>query len=82
MNWKSNITKIAASAIISSEKKWIQKPVATQQKVFKSLLKKAANTSFGKDHKFSTIKSYKEFKKLVPIQDYEGLRPYVERAVA
>ncbi|MFK7899239.1 MAG: GH3 auxin-responsive promoter family protein, partial [Cyclobacteriaceae bacterium] len=47
-----------------------------------SLLKKAANTSFGKDHKFSTIKSYKEFKKLVPIQDYEGLRPYVERAVA
>lgn len=44
----------------------------------KGIISKAANTKFGKDHDFSSISSYDEFKKHVPIRDYEALKPYVE----
>jgi len=54
-------------------------PEKTQQKVFKKLITQAKNTSFGRDHSFDTIISYEEFKKQVPVRDYEDLRPYIER---
>jgi len=54
-------------------------PEKTQQKVFRKLIKQAKNTSFGKDHRFSTINSYQDFKEQVPIRDYEALRPYIEQ---
>ncbi len=56
--------------------------MATQQKVFQALLRqKAETTQFGKDHNFSTIHSFEDFAKNVPIRDYEALRPYVDRVV-
>lgn len=50
-----------------------------QQKTFLQLIEKAKDTAFGKDHHFDQIKTYEDFKRLVPIQDYEQLRPYIER---
>ena len=62
--------------------KWANNPHKTQEKVFKKLILKAKNTAFGKDHDFSSIKNYEDFKNSVKVQDYEGLRPYVDRMVA
>lgn len=62
--------------------KWAKNPHKTQEKVFKELLKKGKKTVFGKDHHFDDIKTYEDFKKNVPISDYEGLKPYVDRVVA
>lgn len=62
--------------------KWAYQPHKTQEKVFKKLISKAKNTAFGKDHNFEKIQSYSDFKKNVPVHDYEGLRPYVDRIVA
>lgn len=53
--------------------------VALQQKTFLALMAQAKNTAFGKDHSFSAIKTYEDFKKQVPIRDYEDLRPYIDR---
>ena len=61
---------------------WANKPHKTQEKVFKNLIRVGQNTAFGKDHNFSKINSYQEFKKQVKVQDYEGLRPYVDRIIA
>ncbi len=61
--------------------KWAKNPIETQDKVFKNLISEAKKTAFGTDHNFSTIHSYEEYKKNVPVTDYEGLRSYVERAV-
>lgn len=61
--------------------KWAYQPHKTQEKVFKKLLSKAKNTAFGKDHHFSQIQSYQDFKNNVPVNDYEGLKPYVDRVV-
>lgn len=43
------------------------------------LIKQAQNTEFGKKYGFSEIQSYQEFTQHVPLQDYESLKPYIER---
>jgi len=53
--------------------------VAAQQRIFNTLLKRGTNTSFGKDHHFSKVHSYEDFKKHVPIRDYEALTRYITR---
>ena len=42
------------------------------------LVSKAKKTKFGIDHSFSNIKNYSDFKKHVPIRDYEGLKEYID----
>jgi len=76
---KSFFAKIYAKQVSKKVYKWANNPVQTQENVFKSLIADARNTVFGKDHKFASIQSYDNFKKLVPIRDYEKLKPYVER---
>ncbi|NQV77141.1 MAG: GH3 auxin-responsive promoter family protein [Lutibacter sp.] len=56
--------------------------VKVQRKVFKMLIAQASKTTFGKDHNFENIKTYEDFKKQVPVRDYEALKPYVEKVVA
>lgn len=53
--------------------------VADQKKTFDSLIKRAAETQFGRDHGFSGITNSKEFITQVPIRDYEGFRPYIDQ---
>lgn len=62
--------------------KWAFQPHKTQEKVFKKLISQAKNTAFGKDHDFGNIKTYSDFRARVPVNDYEGLRPYVDRIVS
>ncbi len=81
MSIKSFAAKIFANYVYSKTQKWAQNPVETQQKVFRELIEKAANTDFGKDHAFADIKSYEDFAKNVPIRDYEQLKTYVDKVV-
>jgi hypothetical protein len=81
MSFKALGAKIFSKIVVNRIKDWSSQPLETQQKVFKKLIEKAKNTSFGKDHHFETIKGYSDFKKQVPIRDYEGLKDYIKRAV-
>ena len=45
------------------------------------LVNKAKKTVFGKDHSFSKIKTYDDFKKQIPICDYEDLDPYIQKVI-
>ena len=82
MSIKQLFAKRWAKRAVNSTNKWAQNPIATQEKVFRMLLQKARNTAFGQDHQFSQINNYEDFKKHVPVRDYEGLRPYVDKVVA
>lgn len=82
MSLKSFAAKIFASYVSGKIKKWSSNPLETQNKVFNHLVKTAANTAFGKDHDFNSIRSHADFTKRVPIRDYEQLRPYVNQVVA
>ncbi len=57
---------------------WANNPVETQNKVMRYLIDESVNTRFGKDHNFKSIDSYSQFKRQIPVTDYEGLRPYVD----
>ncbi len=58
--------------------KWAKNPKKTQKKVLRKLINTAKNTQFGQQHCFSQIHTYHDFKKNVPIYDYEALKPYIE----
>ena len=81
MGLKSALSKPFAYLAVKQINKWKFKAVEVQQQVLKDLIQTARETSFGRDHKFSEIRSYEDFKKAVPVRDYEELKPYVERMV-
>ncbi|MBC8052249.1 MAG: GH3 auxin-responsive promoter family protein [Sphingobacteriaceae bacterium] len=81
MGIKAALSKPFAALVVFRTEKWKKNAVAAQQRVLEKLILKAKATAFGKDHKFSEIKSYEDFKRLVPVRDYEDLKPYIERVV-
>lgn len=81
MGIKSALSKSFAAWVVRQIDRWKLHPLETQQKVFKKLISTAAGTAFGRDHQFDQIKTYADFKRLVPIRDYEQLRPYIDRVV-
>jgi hypothetical protein len=82
MGIKAFLSKPLAYFNSKSIKKWSAKPIESQDSVMKMLINEAAHTTFGKDHNFSEIKNYADFKANIPVRDYEGLKPYVEQIIA
>ena len=78
MQIKSILVRIIAKRIAASIRAQSLKANYFQERIFKRLMTKAKLTQFGKDHDFARIKTYNDFKKQVPIRDYEGLKSYVE----
>ncbi len=58
---------------------WSQHPVAVQREVLQDLVTSAQYTEFGRKYGFSRLFSIKEFKKAVPIHEYDDLKPYIQR---
>ncbi|WP_281231283.1 GH3 auxin-responsive promoter family protein [Flavobacterium gelatinilyticum] len=79
MSIKSIAAKLFARRIYNQTLAWSNKPVETQLEVFKSLIKNAKETQFGKDHHFDTIYTIADFQKNVPVRDYEDLKSYIEK---
>jgi hypothetical protein len=81
MGIRSLLAKPLAAYIDKQTKEWSSKPGEYQRKVFQHIIGKAKDTLFGRDHGFASIKNYEDFKKQVPIRDYEALKPYVEKVI-
>lgn len=79
MNLKSLLAKPFAQYIYKQIQKNKQTAVHDQEEIFRHLVKSARNTVFGRDHGFDQVTSYEEFKKRVPIRDYEQFKPYIEQ---
>ena len=54
-------------------------PHDVQNEWLLNLIANAKDTEFGKLHGFNSITTYEQFKQQVPLQDYESLKPYIER---
>lgn len=76
---RSTLAKPFANYVIKAQKKWTENASMAQKKVFQYLIKQGQNTIFGKDHDFENIKTYADFRDRVPVYDYEGLRPYIDK---
>lgn len=81
MSVKSFGAKLFASIIHKKTQKWLKNPEETQAKVLADLVAQAKHTAFGKDHHFELIQDAQTFAQQVPVRDYEGLKPYVDRVV-
>lgn len=79
MGIKSFLSKPLAAYTASQQKKWIKNAVQTQHNWREKIVQKAGQTVFGMDHKFRDISTYEDFKQAVPVNDYEGIKPYVEQ---
>ncbi|PKP39824.1 MAG: hypothetical protein CVT98_00335 [Bacteroidetes bacterium HGW-Bacteroidetes-15] len=54
-------------------------PLEVQEETLFKLIERAKTTQIGKDYNFNSIKSISDFQRLVPVIDYEGVKPFVER---
>lgn len=81
MGLKAALSKPFAALVVRGIRKWKKNAVAAQQETLLGLVAGAKHTAFGKDHDFSAIRNYEDFKKRVPVRDYEALRPYIDRVV-
>ena len=79
MQIKTLLAKLFAQIIFKKIKKESKTALADQDVIFLSLINQAKSTLFGKDHFFSTIGTYEDFKRLVPVRDYEQLKDYIEK---
>lgn len=79
MGFKSLLIKPIAKKIARDINRWSKRAVEAQQAIFKDLIQTGQRTAFGQEHGFAKIDSYEAFKNQVPIRDYEGIKPFIER---
>ncbi|MEI9954980.1 MAG: GH3 auxin-responsive promoter family protein [Ferruginibacter sp.] len=58
---------------------WSNHPVAAQRQVLQDLVTAGQYTEFGKKYHFAKLFTLKEFKKNIPIQEYDDVKPYINR---
>jgi hypothetical protein len=78
-------------ALINSVLSWLMKkrfhqielfmkyPHEVQEEWFKKLITNASETEWGKMYDYKSINSVNEYKERVPTNDYEALKPYINR---
>ena len=81
MGIRSVLSKPFAKRVVSYQKKWSREAAKYQQNIFNQIITTASSTVFGQDHGFADIKTHDDFKKSVPIRDYEELSPYVNQII-
>lgn len=58
---------------------WVNNPVAAQREVLQELVTSAQYTEIGRQYGFNRLFTVREFKKTVPVHEYDDLKPYIER---
>lgn len=77
------LTQIANNLYFKHRYKQIERYInhseELQAGVLNRLIRMAENTEFGLRYGFKGIHSYEDFRKMVPLQTYEEVKPYIER---
>lgn len=72
-----SILKLRLSAI----QNFVLNPIDTQKQVFNDLIGSGQYTVFGKEYDFENINTFKDFARQVPVNDYDTLKPYIDRNI-
>src|SRR5437879_5782307 len=54
-------------------------PQQIQGKIWENLIAASRNTEWGTRYGYSDIKSYRDYTRRVPVQDYNSIKPYIDR---
>ena len=58
---------------------WVTNPIGAQREVLQDLITSAQYTEFGRKYNFEKLFSISEYKKNVPIHEYDDIKPYILR---
>ena len=81
MIYLSGIVNWVLKQRLKSITEWKDYPLDAQAKVFQQLTGFARETEFGKKYDFSSIRYPEEFKARIPLQDYDTLKPFINRMI-
>ena len=76
---KKTAAKIWAKKHVRNCENYKQNAAENQEQLLLALTKTAEKTLFGREHQFEKIKSVEDYQNRVPVRDYEGLKPYIEK---
>lgn len=79
MKIKSFLAKPFAAYVHKQIRRSSTSALSDQDVILKELLKAGKSTAFGIDHRLSAVADYAAFKQAVPVRDYEGFKPYIEK---
>ena len=82
MSLKSAIAGPYARSVTNAVMRRALDPAATQLGVLRQLVRFGGATAFGRDHKLHQVHDHAGLVQAVPLRDYEGFRPYIDRIVA
>ena len=82
MGWKAFLSQPVARLSLWRLQRRVSDPAAAQREVLEGLLKKGQATAFGRAHGLRPGMNVQAFQEAVPVRSYEGLRAFVDRAVA
>jgi len=75
----ATVAKAHARHVLRGFLRATRRATRTQTRVLMGKLRRNAESDFGREHKFGTIRTYADFAERVPILRYDDLAPYVER---
>lgn len=81
MGLKAFIAKRLAQRSVARAARAASTPEASQQAVLRKLIAAGQRTAFGKAHGLAQVTDHASLIKAVPLRDYEGLRPWIDRIV-
>lgn len=58
---------------------FMKHPLEIQERVLHDIIEKGRHTAYGKEFGLADVKGHHGFTKYIPINDYEVLKPYIER---
>jgi hypothetical protein len=58
---------------------WVNNPFAAQREVLQELVTSAQYTEIGRQYGFNKLFKVRDFKRTVPVHEYDDLKPYIER---
>jgi hypothetical protein len=59
-----------------------QQPQSTQEELLRRIIAFHADTAFGRDHGFGTVRTVADYRHQAPIAPYEHFEPYIRRVMA
>ena len=74
----TSIAKLAFKERQRELEKHFREPLDLQADVLKSLVARATDTRYGREHIFSATKNYEDFRFNVPVNTYEELKDYID----
>lgn len=79
MGLKAAIAKPYARMATAAVMRRAMVPVSTQRAVLQQLIARGGATSFGREHRLREVRTHADLIQAIPLRDYEGFRPWIER---